>query len=330
LVSAEPSRAPDKLQVLTTTPELRAIAAEVGGERVEAKSLLSGPEDPHFVDARPSSIKLANKADLFIKNGMSLEQGYEPLIVAESRNPKIQPGTAGYVDASARIRKLEIPTGVIDRSQGDVHPEGNPHYLLDPFNGRVVAMEIRDALEKLDPQRSKEYEDRCTAFCGAIDEAMFGKKIAAKFSHEVLYDMASQGKLLEYLKGKDSDGDLGGWAAAMAPLAKRPIVTFHANLAYFEKRFALERVAALEPKAGIQPSSSHLETVISLMKAKQVRAVFYCVYQPRKPVDKVCAETGASAVLFPHQVNANAECGDYLKLIGELVKVSAAALSKPQ
>jgi zinc/manganese transport system substrate-binding protein len=322
-------RADEKLKVLTTTPELCDIASIVGGERVDASSLLRGPEDPHFVDARPSSIKAANKADLFIKSGMSLEIGYEPLIVAQSRNPKIQPGSQGYLDASARIHKLEVPTGLVDRSMGDVHPEGNPHYLLDPMNGKVVAAEIRDALTALAPQWKSEFEARCAAFQKSIDEAMFGKKLLEKFSADALADLLMQGKLVETLKAKGADGDLGGWAATMAPLAGKPIVSFHLNTTYFTERFHLENIAALEPKPGVQPSAAHLEKVIKLMRSREVRGVFYAVFQPKKPVEKVCEETGATAVLFPHQVLSVPEAGDYLKMIDALVKVSSTALSKP-
>src|SRR6185503_8557364 len=140
-----------KVNVLTTLTDFRDIAAQIGGDRVEATSLLKGPEDPHFVDAKPGFIRAANKADLFIKNGMELEIGYEPMIVAESRNPKIQPGSSGNCDVSAGVRKLEVPTKAADRSMGDIHSFGNPHYMLDPVNAKIVAQSIRDRLKAVDP-----------------------------------------------------------------------------------------------------------------------------------------------------------------------------------
>jgi ABC-type Zn uptake system ZnuABC Zn-binding protein ZnuA len=316
----------EKVQILTTLPDLRVIAAEVGGPHVEAKSLLIGPEDPHFIDARPSFIKLANKADLYIKNGMSLEIGYEPRILTESRNPKIQNGALGFLDVSAVIRKLEVPAGVVDRAQGDLHHEGNPHYLLDPFNGKAVAVSIRDALTRIDPAHKTDFDERCAAFCRSIDVAMFGDKLPAKYSADLLFDLTSQGKLLAFVKERNLADALGGWAAKMAPFAGQPVVTYHQNLTYFQFRFNLERVAMLEPKPGIQPTSEHMETVVKIMKARNVRGVFYNVFQPKKPVDKVCAETGAKPVLFPHQVNAIEGTEDYVKMIDKLVNLSAAAL----
>ncbi len=321
--------ATEPLQVLTTTPELRDLAQIVGGDAVEATSLLRGPEDPHFAQARPSSIKAANRADLFVKNGMSLEIGYEPLIVSESRNPKIQPGSAGHLDASAAIRRLDVPAGAIDRSMGDVHPDGNPHYLLDPMNGKVVARSLRDALAALAPAQRKDFEERCARCEKSIDVAMFGEKVLERFSADTLAELLSQRKLGDFLRERGALDDLGGWAARMLPLAGTPIVTYHKNLAYFAARYGLDVVEALEPKPGVQPSSTHLETVIATMKARNVRGVFSCSYQPSKPVEKVCAETGAKAVVFPHQVDASASASGFLSLHETLVKLVSSALQQP-
>jgi zinc/manganese transport system substrate-binding protein len=318
----------EKLRVLTTTPELRDIAAQIGGDLVEATSLLRGPEDPHFADAKPSAVKAANRADLFIKDGMSLEIGYEPQIVTSSRNPKIQPGTPGYLDASATIPKLEVPTGVVDRSLGDVHPEGNPHYLLDPVNGKRVASAIRDALVALLPEKRGAIEERAAAFSRRIDEAMFGAKILERFKAQTLEELLASGGLADFLKKRDAETDLGGWAAAMRPAAGKPIVVFHRNVAYFAERFRLPIVAAIEPKPGVPPSSSHLASVIATMRAQQVRAVFFTVFQNRAAVDKVCAETGATPVLFPHQVDAVPEASSYVAWIDAIVKAATSALAR--
>jgi zinc/manganese transport system substrate-binding protein len=330
LVAASATRIEDKIRILTTTPELRDIVTQVGGDLVEATSLLKGPEDPHFVDAKPSFIKEANRADLFVKMGMSLEIGYEPLIVTDSRNPKIQPGTPGYVDASASIRKLEVPQGVVDRSQGDVHPEGNPHYLLDPMNGKVVAATLRDALIRIAPREKAAFEEKTKAFARAVDEAMFGAKLLERFSADALAEPLSAGTLLPFLRERHLEDSLGGFAAEMAPLAGSPIVTYHGGaLSYFANRFHLERVAALEPKPGIPPSSAHLASVIETIKARSVRVVFFATYNPRKPVDKVCEETGAKPALFPHQVNALPGATSYLKQMEMLVKLATTELARP-
>jgi zinc/manganese transport system substrate-binding protein len=316
----------DKIQILTTAPDLRVIAEQVGGEHVEARSLLKGPEDPHFAEAKPAFIKLANKADVFIKIGMSLELGYEPAILAESRNAKIQPGAAGHLDASLTIPKLEVPTGTIDRSLGDVHPDGNPHYLLDPMNAKRVAQAVRDVLSKTSPGNGKEFESRCADFCKNIDEAMFGPKILKRFSPNTLADLLASGKLAAFLKERNAETEIGGWAADMLPLSGKEIAVYHKNLSYFVHRFHMQEAASLEPKPGVQPSSKHLASVIETIKSRGIKAVFYTTFQSAKAVEKVCEETGAARVLYPHQVNAIENTGDYIKMIDVLVKSSVAAL----
>ncbi|MFN0206133.1 MAG: metal ABC transporter substrate-binding protein [Planctomycetota bacterium] len=317
-----------KLQILTTTTDLRAIAAEVGGDRVEAKSLMKGPEDPHFLDAKPNFITLANRADLFIKIGMSLEAGYESIIIGESRNKKIQTGAPGYLDASITIEKLEIPTGPVDRSHGDVHQDGNPHYLLDPLNAKKVAGAIRDSLVKTSPQYKSELEDRCKQFCRKMDESMFGKKILERFSADTLGELLANGKLAAFVKDRKAEADLGGWAAEMLPFSGKPVAVYHKNLTYFAHRFHLEEAVTLEQKPGVRPSSSYLINVIETIKNQKIKAVFYTSFQSVKAVEKVCEETGAAKVLYPHQVGAIDDTGDYIKMIDRLVKLSSAALAR--
>ncbi|MBL8695531.1 MAG: zinc ABC transporter substrate-binding protein [Planctomycetes bacterium] len=322
-------RAEDKIQVVATTPELRDIAQQIGGERVEAVNLTRGPEDPHFVQARPSLIKATNKADVFIRNGMSLEVGFEQLVLTEARNPKIQPGLPTFVDVSREIPKLQsVFTGVIDRAQGDVHPEGNPHYLHDPMNAKIAARAIRDGLIAAAPTNAKDFTDRCDAFSKQIDVEMFGEKLVGRFSSSTLADALAQGKLTEFLKSREALADLGGWAGKLLPYSGKAVVSFHQNLNYFTNRFNFDYMGTLEPKPGIPPSASHLEELIARMKAKQAKVVFYNVFQSKKPVDKVCAETGASPVLFPHQVEATPAATTYIKMMESMVSETAAAFAK--
>lgn len=324
-----PAREGDKLKVLTTTTDIREIAARIGGNRVEMKSFLRGPEDPHFAEARPSFIKMANEADMLLRNGMSLELGYEPLIVVESRNPKIQTGAFGNVDVSVQAEKLEVPLMAVDRSQGDVHPEGNPHYLLDPMNSKRVAGTIRDAFVKNAPQFKSEFDTNYTQFCRSIDVAMFGEKILQRFSAGTLSDLMAAGKLPEFLKSRKAESEIGGWAGIMLKHVGKPVVVFHRNFSYFIYRFNLAEAAALEPRPGIAPSSSHLSKVIDIMKERKVKAVFYNVFQAAKAVERVTAETGATGVLFAHQVNAIEGTPDYIAMMDSIVKGADAALSKP-
>lgn len=169
----------DKLNIVTTTTNLASIAEAVGGEHVSVTSIGSGDEDPHFIQAKPSFMMKAKKADLWICVGMELEIGYEGLILQGSRNPRIQIDAPVHLDVSEGIIKLEVPTGKIDRSMGDVHPLGNPHYWLDPYNGRIIAANICRRLKQLDPQHTDDYDRNLAAFLLKLDNAMFGEKLVA-------------------------------------------------------------------------------------------------------------------------------------------------------
>ena len=162
------------VRILTTTSDLRAIAQAVGGDHVVVSSLTQGRQDPHFVQAKPSYMMVARKADLWIRVGMELEIGYERLILDGSRNPKIRVGTRGHLDASVGVLRLEVPTQKVDRSMGDVHPLGNPHYLLDPLNGRLVAKSISQRLTELAPQHAAYFGEQLKSFQRELDRCMFG------------------------------------------------------------------------------------------------------------------------------------------------------------
>src|SRR6187551_1722762 len=151
LFAAEPAHAQGKLNVMTTTEDLAAIAREVGGDHITVESMARGYQDPHFVEAKPSFILKLQKADLLVAVGKDLEIGWLPPLIQQSRNAKIQVGGAGYLDASQRAAILDIPTGEITRAMGDVHPLGNPHYWLDPENGKKIAQEIAEKLSQLRP-----------------------------------------------------------------------------------------------------------------------------------------------------------------------------------
>lgn len=181
-----------RLQVVTTTTDLKAITEAVGGEHVNVISISSGKQDPHFIEAKPSYIIKLRKADLFIRIGLQLEIGWESLILKGSRNSKIQMGTLGFLDASENIEKLEIPTGPVDRSMGDVHTEGNPHYWLDPYNGRLMAHTITQNLTQLEPEYGSYFEQRKQIFINSIDVAMFGTDLLEKFPADTLWKFYTQ------------------------------------------------------------------------------------------------------------------------------------------
>src|SRR5262245_23728413 len=204
LAIATTVQAQSKLNVMTTTEDLTAIAKEVGGDRITVESMARGYQDPHFVEAKPSFILKLQKADLLIVVGRELEIGWLPPLLTSSRNAKIQAGAAGQLDASLNVKILEIPTGQITRAMGDVHPQGNPHYWLDPDNGRKIAQVVRDKFSELSP----------------ANKAYFGQR----------YDDFDK-RLAEAQKR---------WDAAMAPYKGTKIVTYHRSWPNFVERFGLD------------------------------------------------------------------------------------------
>src|SRR6188474_1753839 len=229
--------AQSKLNVVATTEDLGSLAREVGGERVSVTSLAKGYQDPHFVDPKPSFILAVSRADRLIVVGRDLEIGWLSPLLTSSRNSKIQPGSKGYLDASLTVKILEIPSGQITRAMGDVHPLGNPHYWLDPGNGRRMAQAIRDKLSELSPNDKALFAQRYTDF---------DQRLAAAEKR---------------------------WDATMAPYKGTKIVTYHRSWPNFMERFGLEVMGYVEPKPGIPPSPSHTLELIQDMKGQGVKLV---------------------------------------------------------
>jgi ABC-type Zn uptake system ZnuABC Zn-binding protein ZnuA len=285
-----PCLAADKLNVVTTTTNLASIAESVGGEHVSVASIGSGNEDPHFIEAKPSYMMKARKADLWICVGMELEIGYEGLILQGSRNPRIQINTPGHLDASEGILKLEVPTGKVDRSMGDVHPLGNPHYWLDPYNGKIIAQNICRRLKELDPEHAGDYDRNLAAFLSKLDNAM------------------------------------AEWVAKLKPFEHSKIVIYHRSWPYFANRFNLDIVAELEPKPGIPPGPGHILEVINTMKSEKARVILMEPYYNRDDAEAVANKTGAKVVVVPNAVNEQVK--DYIAMLDNVVNRLSEALSE--
>jgi len=303
-----------KLKVLATTTDVRELCREVGGDDAVVTCLMKGPEDPHFLDARPSFIRAAAEADALVLTGMELEVGYEPLLLSESRNGKIQKGQPGYVDCSIDVEKLEVPTANIDRSLGDVHPFGNPHYLLDPVRAKKAAKTIADAFATIDPSRGDAYKKRLADFVKRVDVAMWGDALLAEQKAERLENRLADGTLLEFLKARKLDGKLGGLAAELAPYAGRKVVAYHANMNYLVDRFHLEQIGTLEPKPGIPPSAKHLAELEELMKSGNAKLVLYNVFQPARTAESVASDVGGAAVRIAHMPDSVPGTSTYLDM----------------
>jgi zinc/manganese transport system substrate-binding protein len=292
LLSSVTARAQGKLNVMTTTEDLASIAKEVGGERIAVEAVARGYQDPHFVEAKPSFILNLQKADLLIVIGLELEIGWLPPLVQQSRNGKIQPGAEGYLDASQGVQKLEIPTGQITRAMGDVHPLGNPHYWMDPENGKRIAKEMVDAFDRLRPGDRAYFDQRLADFNTRLDAAE--KR----------------------------------WIAAMAPYKGTKVVTYHRSFPNFAERFGLEIIGYVEPRPGIPPTPQHTLDLINEMKRQKVKVVLVEPYFDLKTPTAIGRETGARVLVMPPSVGGVKETSDYFALFDYNINLLVNALKQ--
>ena len=302
-----------KLRVVTTLGVLASLAHEVGGERVSVEALANAQQDPHFVQPRPTLMEKARAADLFVELGMQLEL-WAQKVVEGSGNPRIQPGQPARVVASTGITALELPRE-LSREWGDVHPYGNPHVWLDPLNTKDMAANIAQGLEAVDPAHKDEYEANLKRYQERIDEALFGAELVKQVGGKMLTRLARQGRLAEWLGQKQLDKSLGGWLARAAPLAGRPVVTYHKSWIYFAERFGLKIPIEIEEKPGIPPSARHRDAVVELIKAQKVRSVLHEVFYDEGAANYLAQETGAHKAIVPIDVGAESGAKDYFALV---------------
>ena len=276
LMGAIPARA--QLNVVTATQDLGSIAQEVGGDKIKVTALAKGYQDPHFVEAKPSFVLTLNKADLLIVVGRDLEIGWLPPLITQSRNAKIQPGANGYLDPSTSAKILELPTGQVTRAMGDVHPLGNPHYWLDPDNGRHIAQAIAGKLSQMDPANAAYFKQR---------EQDFESRLTAAVAR---------------------------WKAQMAPYKGLKVVTYHRSWANFADAFGLDVIGYVEPKPGIPPTPQHTLDVINAMKAQNIKIIMVEPYFDLKTPNSIASNTGGRVLVMPPSVGGVPQAGDYFKL----------------
>jgi ABC-type Zn uptake system ZnuABC Zn-binding protein ZnuA len=267
-----------KLNVVTSTTDLAALTQEVGGDKVNVESIAKGYQDPHFVEAKPSFLLKLRQADLLIAVGLQLEIGWLPPLITQSGNPRIQVGAPGYLDASQFAEILEIPQGTVTRAEGDVHPLGNPHYWLDPDNGRRIARGIANKLADMDP----------------ADGAFFQQRFQ-DFEKRLL---AAEQK----------------WDAEMKPYRGRKVVTYHRSLPNFAKHFGLDVIGYVEPRPGIPPTPSHTLELIQLMKRENCKIILVEPYFDLKTPQSIARETGAQVVVYLPSVGGVKEVTTYFQL----------------
>ncbi|HVE82748.1 MAG TPA: metal ABC transporter substrate-binding protein [Myxococcales bacterium] len=280
-----------KLNVVTTTQDPAAITRAVGGDRVNVKALCKGLQDPHFLDAKPTFMVDLNRADLFEVIGLDLEVGYAPALIAGAHTEKIGVGQPGYLDLSQAITPLEV-VPIADRGQGDIHPNGNPHYWLDPENGRLMARAIAARLSQLDPDGKKTYEANLAAF---------EKSLTAKEAE---------------------------WAAKMAPLAGKSIITYHRSWTYFISRYKLQVADFVEPKPGIPPVPAHTLDLMKLVQSKGIKLILMEGFYDRRFPELIASKTQAKLVVVPNSVGGVEQAKTYFDLFDVIIDaISAAARS---
>ncbi|MBI3268402.1 MAG: zinc ABC transporter substrate-binding protein [Planctomycetes bacterium] len=322
-----PARAADKVNVVATLPDLGKIAEAVGGDRVNVLSIASGLQDPHFVDPKPSYIVKLRDADLFLLNGLELEVGWVPPLLDGARNPKINPGAAGYVDCSKGIPVIEVPGSGTTRAEGDVHPLGNPHYLTDPLNGKLVAETIAEALKQASPGDAEYFEQRKKEFQSSIDVGLFGKELVEQVGGKKLDRLCRAGELDAFLE-KESAGKLGGWLGKMMPIRGRRLVFYHKSYSYFNARFGIQVANYVELKAGIQPGPGHLAELVEQILSEKIPVVATHPYYDEKIPRLVAEKGGAQLVVLPLLVGGVKGADEYLKYFDVITDLLTQAYGK--
>ena len=276
------------VKVVTTTQDLAALTEAIGGSDVSVSYIARGDLDPHFIEAKPSYMVKISSADLVIAVGMDLEVGWLPSLLTGARNPKVAPGTAGYLDASTAIRPIEVPTGTIDRSRGDLHPQGNPHYWLNPENGRLVARLITARLQQLDPGHAADYGHNLVAF---------ETKLTTKEAE---------------------------WGQRLATLKGAPVIGYHMTFDYLAATYGMNVIGFVEPKPGIPPSPAHTLELANKAKSAGAKVIFVEQYHNPQDAGPVASAAGAKVVVLPTSVGAMSGVTDYFSLFDRIVQLLTA------
>ncbi len=271
------------INVVTTTADLKSVVEHIGGDRVKVYSLGSGHQNYHFLQAKPSYMMKAKKADLFVRVGFDLEIGYESLILEGARNPDIRVGRRGHLDASANIHPMDVPHEV-DRSMGDIHAHGNPHYWLDPMNMKTVAHDIASRLSEIAPEYESEFNANLTAFNRQIDLKM------------------------------------AEWQRVLSPYSGEKIITYHQSWSYFAERFNLDVIGELESKPGVPPSPSHLKKIVQVVKDNHVRVILNENIYKTDAAQFIADRTSANVVKAPVSVGGTKSADDYFSLMDQIVQ----------
>lgn len=278
------------VNVFATVPEWAALAREIGGDKVKVYAATNALQDPHRIEARPSLLAQARNAQLLMATGADLEIGWLPVILRDSGNAAIQPGKPGYFEAAQLVSKLEIPA-TVDRAQGDVHPAGNPHFQLDPRNILRIGEALAGRLAELDPANAAAYRANLKVFAD--------KWLAA----------------------------MGRWEKQAAPLKGVPALVHHRSFVYLFAWLGMKETGTLEPKPGVEPTSSHLTELLALQQSQPAKMVLRAAYQSDGPSAWIAGRARIPAVVLPFTVGGTAEAGDLFSLFDDTIARLLKALS---
>lgn len=282
--------AAQKIRVIATIPDLADITKQIGKDLVDVESLTKGVEFMHAVPVKPSFVPKLNRANILVEMGLDLESSWLPALLEVANNARITSGQPGNIDCSTGVAVLEVPRSV-DRSEGDVHPRGNPHYNLDPLNGKIIARNIADGLARNYPQHKAVFEKNLAAYVAELDKA------------------------------------IARWQGAAGPLKGAKFVTYHSDWAYFANRYGLQQVGTIELKPGIEPTPNHLLSLAQRMQQEKVQVILYGPQSDRYP-RQLSGQTGAAVVRLQSTAGASADTDSYIKFIDFNVRSLLAALKK--
>ncbi len=310
-----------KLKVITTLNYLRYLTQEVGGDKVEAIALANPKQDPHYVTPTPRMNQLSTDADLFVENGLSLDL-WATNVVNASGNPAIQSGSPGHLIATINVPVKELPMEV-SRSWGDIHPQGNPHVWLDPFNARIIAGNIAERLRQLDPGDAAEFQKNLEAYRDKLDAAIFGEellKVLGKSAGDILIRKARNNELASWLRSKKLYDKLGGWMKKAEPVDGVKIMSYHKTYIYFAERFGLQIAGELEEKPGIPPPPQHRDEVVEQIKREGIRTILNDNFYSREAADYVASKTSAKVLVTYLDVGSLDAVDTYENLISYLIE----------
>ncbi len=320
-------------RVVASLTTYAAIAREIAGDRAEITSLAEGPEDPHFVQPKPSLALAMRRADLLITTGLDLEM-WMPALMDKANNPKIASGSDGFVAVATGIDLVEIPE-TVTRAEGDTHIYGNPHIWNEPANALIIGQNILTGLKRVDPANAAAYEAGFAAWKEKLMRAYVGDELVDILGVDLVADLDRQEKLWSFLseqrlQGRPLSERAGGWLARLAPYRGREMVCYHKAWSYFARAYGIPCVEYIEPKTGIPPTPRHVAHVISQIQERQIPVLLAAAHFPRGQVEMVAERTGATAVIVPASVRGAPGTDTFIELMSLWVTRLAEAFAGQQ